>query len=67
MRYLTVKEARDLIEARTGYSLTLMAIYRWIKEGKLTAIRLGWRFLVSESDIEAMLTPLSQKEKGGQV
>lgn len=38
-----------------------MTIYRWIKAGKLTAIRIGKHYRITKDDFEAFLKRVSTK------
>jgi len=68
MRYITVSEARAYMEARLGYRPPEGAIYRWIREGAVEAIRIRKRVLVNAASLDALVQPITpKKEKGGQV
>ena len=48
-RFLTVREVADLMRVST------MTVYRLIKQGDLTAARVGRSYRLRESDIETYL------------
>jgi excisionase family DNA binding protein len=56
--YYTVPEVAETLK------VSHMTVYRWIKDGKLTAYKLGGEFRITERDLERFLgerrTPKSE-------
>lgn len=48
-----------LDEVAVYYDRSQATVARWIKAGKLPAVRLGSRVLVAWDDVDALLTPIS--------
>ena len=49
MKYYTARQVADILEVHER------SISRWIKEGKLPAVRIGNRYRVSHEDLERFL------------
>lgn len=56
-KYYTVKEIADL------FHVSRQAIYDWIDEGKLRAVRLGERVRVPESALKEFVRPIEPGER----
>ena len=52
-------------EIATWLSVSQDSVYRWIKQGKLPAIRLGRLYRVPEDKVLAMISAGSSKARGG--
>lgn len=49
MKYYTVKEIADLLQ------LTERGIQQWIRQGKLTAYKMGREYRIEEKDFQAFM------------
>ena len=47
--YFTIEEVALMLK------VVYMTIYRWIKSGKLKAFRVGKKYMVKKTDIEALI------------
>ena len=54
---LTVAQASQIAK------VSVMSVHRWIKEGKLSAERSGYQYLIKESDLTEWLAVRSSKQK----
>jgi hypothetical protein len=52
---MSPRSAWRLLCARTGGDVTLMTFYRWLKNGKVYSIRLGYRIFVPRSSVEDLI------------
>ncbi|WKZ30399.1 MAG: helix-turn-helix domain-containing protein [Candidatus Dojkabacteria bacterium] len=48
-KYYTIEEVAEMLK------VVYMTIYRWIKQGKLKAFRVGKKYMIKKSDIEALI------------
>lgn len=48
-RYYTIDEVADMLK------VVYMTVYRWIKQGKLKAFRVGKKYMIKKSDIENLI------------
>lgn len=61
--FLTTKEARERIESRTGISVSRNTFYGWLKAEVIKRQRLGKRFYISTSDLDAFLSDFPDRSK----
>jgi len=52
---LTVVHAWRMLCRRTGGQVSRTTFYRWINEGRLNAVRLGYRFMIPLAEIERVI------------
>lgn len=48
-KYYTIDEVAEMLK------VVYMTVYRWIKQGKLKAFRVGKKYMIKQSDIEALI------------
>jgi len=48
-KYYTIEEVAEMLK------VVYMTVYRWIKQGKLKAFRVGKKYMIKKSDIEALV------------
>jgi len=48
-KYYTIEEVAEMLK------VVYMTVYRWIKQGKLKAFRVGKKYMIKKSDIEALI------------
>jgi excisionase family DNA binding protein len=49
MKYLTIKEVADMLQ------LTERGIQKWVREGKIVAMKLGREYRIEKNDLEEFL------------
>lgn len=47
--FYTIKEVSEL------FKVAYLTVYRWIKQGKLNAFRVGKKYMIKKSDIDALI------------
>lgn len=52
---LRPKRAWKMLCARTGGRVSLMTFYRWLKNGKIYSVRIGYRIFVPRSSVEDLI------------
>lgn len=48
-KYYTIEEVAEMLK------VVYMTVYRWIKQGKLKAYRVGKKYMIKKSEIEALI------------
>jgi len=48
-KYYTIDEVAEMLK------VVYMTVYRWIRNGKLKAFRVGKKYMIKKSDIEALI------------
>jgi excisionase family DNA binding protein len=57
MEFLTVKEASELLR------VTKVTLYKLIKNGEISAIRLGWVWRIPKEDIQKLIVKQQTQSK----
>lgn len=57
MEFLTVKEASELLR------VTKVTLYKLIKNGEISAIRLGWVWRIPKEDIQKLIAKQQTQSK----
>jgi len=48
-KYYTIEEVAEMLK------VVYMTVYRWVRQGKLKAFRVGKKYMIKKSDIEALI------------
>jgi len=61
---ITIDNVHDTNEAAKALGVSYVTIYRWIKAGKLTPIRIAGRTLIPKSEVERLKQINKQAAEG---
>ena len=56
----TIASHRTVPAAARMLGTDRSTVFRWVKSGKLPAVRVGARYRIADADIAAMITPAAE-------